>query len=744
MTVASVGKPKDSGVPGEPEDMHNPATSENHQTESAEQGYFDEVVELFGPPTAVLDQLHRILSANSRFCDLCGTVRASLIGKHIRDVCNGILYAPAMQEALRAFESDRPSETQHRKQIDLPLTGGQTLAVTIRGLPGIFPTARVLLVADRSDERAARKSQRDLVHGTDLLGPLSAETLRHDIRQPLQTLSLLQGVLAMKEDDPTLRGHLTRLHEAIEALGGMLDILEDLQRPSVSPAVLRFVGFPIDPVLNRLRSEFGYHAEAKGLKLTVLPCRAVVHSDPPLLQQVIRALLLAAMRMISRGKVLLGCRRRRGKLSIEVWIGGEPIASGQQQNMLDEFHRSAALPNEKGIVHSIVKPFSDALGLSVKARSRPGTGLLFTADVPMSPVSQSDLARDGAGIEEATTRGAVAVVSDNLSDHEALLLLLRAAGYQVFSVRHEAGTVELEPGDGMQPEVIVADFSRLADGAANRLVRELRNRLGPHTPAVVIADEAWSEAQSRPISEPVTYLGKPATAEEITTQVLQALIAARDRLAVPRSKDRHARQQTTFIVDDDRLLRDAMSGLLTARGQNVEVHSSAESFLASYTPLRRGCLVLDDKLPGLRGVELLEKLRAEGVTLPAIMITGHGDIETAVRAMRVGSVDYIEKPVLRARLLSAIDRALEIDKESADSLARQQQLAARFATLTRRERQVLDLVVKGASSKSIARVLNISQRTVENHRAAVMKRMGATSLSDLIRAVMELRPSQEP
>jgi two-component system CheB/CheR fusion protein len=196
-------------------------------------------------------------------------------------------------------------------------------------------------------------------------------------------------------------------------------------------------------------------------------------------------------------------------------------------------------------------------------------------------------------------------------------------------------------------------------------------------------------------------------------------------------------------VDDDRLVLDAMSALLKARGDRAEVYSSAEGFLDSYQPPRRGCLVVDDKLPGLRGVELLEKLKVEGATLPAIVVTGHGDIATAVRAMRAGAIDFIEKPVHHGRLLAAIDRALDIDKGFADALVRRQEVAARYATLTQRERQVMDLVVKGASSKAIGRLLNISQRTVESHRAAVMKRMGASSLSDLIRAVMELRLFQE-
>ena len=188
---------------------------------------------------------------------------------------------------------------------------------------------------------------------------------------------------------------------------------------------------------------------------------------------------------------------------------------------------------------------------------------------------------------------------------------------------------------------------------------------------------------------------------------------------------------------------DAMGSLLRARGEDVEVHPNAEGFLQSYVPSRRGCLVVDDKLPGLRGVDLLHKLKAEGALLHSIVITGHGEIATAVRAMRAGAVDYIEKPVHHGQLLAAIDRALEIDRESADVVAHRKELAARYATLTHRERQVMELVVKGASSKAIGRLLNISQRTVESHRAAVMKRMGATSLSELIRAVMEFGSSQE-
>ncbi|HET7852268.1 MAG TPA: response regulator, partial [Methyloceanibacter sp.] len=266
-----------------------------------------------------------------------------------------------------------------------------------------------------------------------------------------------------------------------------------------------------------------------------------------------------------------------------------------------------------------------------------------------------------------------------------------------------------------------------------------RTAMGPHTPIIVITNESSAEVQSSPDRDPVTYLSRPASPEEITALVSQSLAAARTRFITPRTRNRRSSNQTTFIVDDDHLLLDAMSALLKVRDERTEVYSSAEGFLKSYATSRRGCLVVDDKLPGLGGVELLEELKDKGAMLPGIVITGHGDIAGAVRAMRAGAIDYIEKPVSAGQLLSAIERALEIDRELADKLARRQELRARYATLTEREREVLEHVANGASSKVIGRMLKISQRTVENHRSRVMKRMGANSLSDLIQAVLELR-----
>ena len=165
-------------------------------------------------------------------------------------------------------------------------------------------------------------------------------------------------------------------------------------------------------------------------------------------------------------------------------------------------------------------------------------------------------------------------------------------------------------------------------------------------------------------------------------------------------------------------------------------YASGEAFLAVDRPDRKGCLVTDALMPGMGGIALLERLKAENRGLPAIMITGHGDIAMAIQAMKAGAADFLEKPIRPDELLASIGRALERIRDSGKLLEWRKTAAERLARLTPRERDIMDLVVQGRPNKIIAHDLGISQRTVENHRSAVMKRTGVASLPDLIRLVM--------
>jgi two-component system CheB/CheR fusion protein len=190
------------------------------------------------------------------------------------------------------------------------------------------------------------------------------------------------------------------------------------------------------------------------------------------------------------------------------------------------------------------------------------------------------------------------------------------------------------------------------------------------------------------------------------------------------------------VVDDDRTTRDDMQELLRAHGYTAEVYASGEGFLETDRPDRNGCLVIDALMPGMGGIALLKTLTAANRGLPAIIITGHGDVAMAVQAMKAGAADFLEKPIRSDELVASIARALERSQDSAKRSAWRKTAAERIAGLTPRERDVMELVVQGRPNKIIADDLGISQRTVENHRASVMKRTGVATLPDLIRLVM--------
>lgn len=198
-------------------------------------------------------------------------------------------------------------------------------------------------------------------------------------------------------------------------------------------------------------------------------------------------------------------------------------------------------------------------------------------------------------------------------------------------------------------------------------------------------------------------------------------------------------EATVFVVDDDEAVRDSLSMLVRSVGLEAETFASAAEFLDAFDAERRGCLVLDVRMPGMGGLDLQERLVEMNAALPIIFITGHGEIPLAVRAIQAGAVDFLQKPFSDQELLDRIHQALEDDLENRRQRAGQDEIRARLGTLTPREREVLDLVVEGEANKVIANRLGVSQRTVEVHRARVMEKMQADSLAHLVRLVLRSR-----
>jgi two-component system response regulator FixJ len=194
---------------------------------------------------------------------------------------------------------------------------------------------------------------------------------------------------------------------------------------------------------------------------------------------------------------------------------------------------------------------------------------------------------------------------------------------------------------------------------------------------------------------------------------------------------------TVFVVDDDEAVRTSLRLLLKSVGLPVETYAAAQEFLDQFDPDRAGCLVLDIRMPGVSGLELQQHLNDQHSIMPIVFITGHGDVPMAVEAMQAGAVDFIQKPFRDQDLIDRINRALEKDREMRNALRERDEIRRRMSQLTPREREVLELVTQGKANKVIAGDLNVSQRTVEIHRARVMEKMGANSLAHLVRMVIE-------
>jgi len=193
-----------------------------------------------------------------------------------------------------------------------------------------------------------------------------------------------------------------------------------------------------------------------------------------------------------------------------------------------------------------------------------------------------------------------------------------------------------------------------------------------------------------------------------------------------------------YVVDDDEAIRTLWVWLMQTNGMDVQTFASAREFIDGYRPCEPACLVLDLHLPGMSGLELQDYLKGQGVEIPILFVSAHGNVPTAVTAIKGGAVDFIQKPFSYKEVLQVIRRAFERDAELREKRARQTQVAERLASLTERERAVMQRVIEGKQNKVIAGELNISVKTVEFHRAKVMEKTGTDSVAALVQLTLNV------
>jgi two-component system CheB/CheR fusion protein len=714
----------------------------------AARAYSDSIINTVRQPLLVLDGALRIVSGNDAFYRTFALAPERAVGRHFAAAGAHLAEITGLRSFLERIRVEPAPVADVEIEAELPLLGRRVLLMTARPIHDeLAGEAKILLAIDDITERrrvaetleaAKRQAEQANLAKSRFLAAAS-----HDLRQPLQTLSLLQGILAKKVRDPDALKLVARLEETLGAMSGMLNTLLDINQLEAGTVRPELVTFPIEDLLERLRSEFAYHAAARSLGWRMVPCGLSVHSDPRLLEQMVRNLLSNAAKYTEHGRVLLGCRRRGDKLRIEVWDTGRGIPEGQLRAIFEEFRQLDNSARERnrglGLGLAIVQRLADLLGHTVDVRSRPGKGSVFAVDVPLArpEVIQAPAPGENEAAARVGRGGTILVVEDDPDVREMLELLLNDEGYATVAAADGKRALELAALRAPHLDLVVADYNLPNGPNGLQVCAKLREVLHQEIPVIILTGDISTDTLREIARHGCPQLNKPVKVQELTNLIRHLLLAPRPAVA-PQAKPAVAagngRQgPVIFVVDDDGALRESMRDLLREDGRTAEVYASGETFLDAYHPGTDGCLLVDAVMPGMSGFALLQRLKDDGHRLPAIMITGNGDVQMAVRAMQAGAVDFIEKPVGATELLASIDLALERTRDSAKGFASREAAATCLAGLTSRQREILDLVLAGHPSKNIAADLGISQRTVENHRAAIMHRTGSKSVPALVR-----------
>jgi two-component system CheB/CheR fusion protein len=561
----------------------------------------------------------------------------------------------------------------------------------------------------------------------------------HDLRQPLQALALLQGLLAKIVQGDRAQALVSRLAETLGAMSGMLNTLLDINQIESGALEVHRTVFRVNEILERLKAEFSHPAQAKGLELRKVRSSLWVDSDPLLLEQMIRNLLANALKYTKDGKVLLGCRRRGEFIRIEILDSGVGIAKGQLQAIFKEYHQIDNPARERsqglGLGLSIVQRLADLLQHQVHVASQPGKGSVFCIEVarPKDRPGRA-AAKSTATVERREARvGAILLVEDDPDIRELLEQLLGAEGHTVAATADGTSALDLLATGSNRPDILLADFNLPGGMNGLELASKVRGALRRQIPVAILAGDISSGTLHDIARDSCVHLSKPVKLIELNRVIQEFLSHDRTPVAALEDGVEAKVDPRVFVVDDDDGVREAICSVLEDAGWATAAFSTAEAFLKAYRPGGSACLLLDAYLPGMGGLELLQALAEAGHSLPTTMITGNGDIAIAVEAMKAGAMEFIEKPIAREDLLAAVTRALDHARDATSTSAWHANAIVQIASLTDRQREIMDLVLAGHPSKNIASDLGISQRTVENHRAAVMKRTGVKSLPELAR-----------
>ena len=359
----------------------------------------------------------------------------------------------------------------------------------------------------------------------------------HDLRQPLQTLALLQGLLAKSVESERAQKLVVRVDETLGAMSGMLNTLLDINQIEAGNVTPELVTFPINDLLVKLRDQFTYHAEAQNLVLHMVPCGISITSDPRLLEQMLRNLISNAIKYTKRGKLLIGCRRRADRLRIEVWDTGVGIPQRELDAVFDEYHQLDNAARERsrglGLGLSIVKRLGILLDHPVIVRSQAGRGSVFAIEIsllsqgaalPSDPFQVGN--DDNAVSADVPLTGTILVIEDDPEVRELLDVILNEEGHAVTAVADGRAALALVRDGKIQPDLILSDFN--LPGAMNglELVSRLRAKVERPLPAIILTGDISTETLRNIARDDCIQLNKPVKLNALTEAIQRLLTDA--------------------------------------------------------------------------------------------------------------------------------------------------------------------------------------------------------------------------
>lgn len=488
-----------------------------------------------------------VVFVNDAFCRLTGYARAEIIGRNCRflqgkDTDQATV--SRLRDAVRAEAQIEVDIRNHRKDGEgfwnrlhiVPLHDA-------RGVLAYYFASQIDITVERErlltlethnkalmDERAARQN-------ADLANAAKSRFLAvasHDIRQPIQTMLLLQGLLAKMVHGQPSETLITRMGHTLDAISGMLGTLLDISQIEAGAITPTIGPCHIDDILSGLREAFTFEARAKGLSLRVIPCGLTVQSDPHLLGQMLRNLVANAMKYTSKGKILLGCRRHGGLLAIEIWDTGIGIPIAQQEAIFQAYHQignpERTSTRGVGLGLSIVQRLGSLLKHQIRVRSILGKGTVFTIEVMLGETPVQSFGKHKIGV--TATRETVApdvkqsilLVDSDYETSSLLALLLVADGYDVKTARDGIEALQTVADEQFRPSLILADFKSSNDGNHQEPILALRKRMQLDIPAIILSSDSIGDVGNRSSLHNCLHLTKPVKSKDLR-QNIQKLLA---------------------------------------------------------------------------------------------------------------------------------------------------------------------------------------------------------------------------